>query len=154
MTDALWSRPHHDGSTTYVPESNPNLGGKVTVFLRVPRTSDVTSAWVRVICDGEPELVRAAVDRHASLQWAGVRDVAAVRCLSAASFVPGEPYKMMDENRRSASIALRNDLLVPRVWSELALADVLIQRAMRSQRAAHSAPREPVRFLYVDRGRG
>lgn len=64
MTDTVWSQPHHDGSTIYVPEPNPRLGGKVTVFLRVPRTSDVTSAWVRVINDGEPELVRATVDRQ------------------------------------------------------------------------------------------
>jgi alpha-glucosidase len=34
------------------------------VFLRVPRASDVTSAWVRVIEDGEPELVAAVVDRQ------------------------------------------------------------------------------------------
>jgi alpha-glucosidase len=64
MTDALWSQPHHDGSEMYVPEPNPRLGGRVKVFLRVPRTSDVTSAWVRVINDGEPELVRATIDRQ------------------------------------------------------------------------------------------
>ncbi|WP_372525898.1 hypothetical protein [Piscinibacter sp.] len=64
MTDTSWSQPHHDGSATYVPEPNPALGGMVDVFLRVPRTSDVTSAWVRVINDGEPELVQASVDRQ------------------------------------------------------------------------------------------
>ena len=64
MTDTAWSRPHHDGSATYVPDPNPKLGGKVNVLLRVPRTSDVTSAWVRVINDGEPELVRATIDRQ------------------------------------------------------------------------------------------
>ncbi len=64
MTTALWSQPHHDGSELYVPEPNPKLGGTVRVFLRVPRTSDVTSAWARVLCDGEPELVRAVVDRQ------------------------------------------------------------------------------------------
>lgn len=64
MTDALWSQPHHDGSATYVPEANPALGASVDVFLRVPRTSDVTSAWVRVINDGEPELVPASIDRR------------------------------------------------------------------------------------------
>ena len=52
MTAALWSHPHHDGSALYVPEPNPKLGGEVTVLLRVPRTSDVTSAWLRVINDG------------------------------------------------------------------------------------------------------
>ena len=61
MIEALWSLPHHDGSAIYVPEPHAKLGGKVAVFLRVPRTSDVTNAWVRVINDGEPELVAATV---------------------------------------------------------------------------------------------
>lgn len=60
----LWQLPHHDGSETYAPEQTPKLGGKVTVFLRVPRASDVTRAWVRVLCDGEPELVHATADRQ------------------------------------------------------------------------------------------
>jgi alpha-glucosidase len=64
IADYLWSQPHHDGSETYVPDPNPKLGGKVTVFLRVPRASEVSSAWVRVINDGEPELIRAEVDRQ------------------------------------------------------------------------------------------
>jgi alpha-glucosidase len=64
MIEADWFQPHHDGSATYVPDPNPKLGGMVTVFLRVPRMSDVTSAWVRVINDGEPELVHATVDRQ------------------------------------------------------------------------------------------
>lgn len=64
MTDGIWSLPHHDGSALYVPEPNPRLGGTATVLLRVPHTSDVSSAWVRVINDGEPELVRAEVDRR------------------------------------------------------------------------------------------
>ncbi len=64
MPIAQWSQPHHDGSPTYVPEPTPTLGGTVPVLLRVPRSSDVTSAWVRVIEDGEPELVRARVDRE------------------------------------------------------------------------------------------
>jgi alpha-glucosidase len=64
MMETIWSRPHHDGSELYVPEPNPHLGGKTTVLLRVPVTSDVTNAWVRVIIDGEPELVRATLDRR------------------------------------------------------------------------------------------
>lgn len=64
MIAAPWSQPHHDGSTVYVPEPTPDLGGTVPVFLRVPKASDVTSAWVRVIEDGEPELVKATVDRQ------------------------------------------------------------------------------------------
>jgi len=64
MLDTTWFQPHHDGAALYVPDPTPKLGGKVTVFLRVPRTSDVTSAWARVLCDGEPELVPAAIDRQ------------------------------------------------------------------------------------------
>ncbi len=64
MNDGEWARPHHDGSVTYVPEQTPTLGGSMPVFLRVPRASDVTAAWVRVIEDGEPELVAAVVDRQ------------------------------------------------------------------------------------------
>lgn len=61
---AVWSQPHHDGSPLYVPDASPRLGGRVDVLLRVPRASDVSNAWVRVISDGEPELVRAAPDRQ------------------------------------------------------------------------------------------
>lgn len=64
MTDFVWSHPHHDGSETYVPEMKPQLGGRTTVFLRVPHASDVTRAWVRVIVNGEPELISATVDRQ------------------------------------------------------------------------------------------
>jgi alpha-glucosidase len=64
MNAAAWSQPHHDGSQVYVPDPNPRLGGKVDVLLRVPRTSDVSRAWVRVINDGEPELIEARVDRQ------------------------------------------------------------------------------------------
>lgn len=60
--DQSWTLPHHDGSPLYVPEPNPSLGGTVTVRLRVPRAGNVTTAWARVIVDGEPELVEARVD--------------------------------------------------------------------------------------------
>src|SRR6476646_2515568 len=64
MSGAQWLFPHHDGSETYVPEPHARLGGTVDVLLRVPHGSDVTSAWVRVINDGEPELVAASLDRR------------------------------------------------------------------------------------------
>jgi hypothetical protein len=59
----LWDQPHHDGSEPYVPDPPRWLGEQDSVLLRVPRTSDVTSAWLRVLIDGEPELVEATVDR-------------------------------------------------------------------------------------------
>ena len=64
MSDAMWLLPHHDGSEIYVPEPNPAINNTISLFLRVPHASDVTSAWVRVISNGEPELVRATVDRR------------------------------------------------------------------------------------------
>ncbi len=63
MIDAAWALPHHDGSALYVPEPTPVLGGLVTVLVRVPRVSDVSRVWVRVLEDGEPELIRLVVDR-------------------------------------------------------------------------------------------
>lgn len=63
MAELVWSQPHHDGSALYVPNPHPKLGGRVTVLLRVPCPSNVTNVWVRVLSDGEPELVRATVDR-------------------------------------------------------------------------------------------
>lgn len=60
---ALWSQPHHDGSALYVPEPTPRLGGRFDVLLRVPQASDVGQAWVRVLNDGEPELIAATLDR-------------------------------------------------------------------------------------------
>ncbi len=62
--ESVWSQPHHDGSALYVPEPRLRLGGTVSVFLRVPRGSDVSAAWARNIIDGEPELVQAVVDRQ------------------------------------------------------------------------------------------
>ena len=59
-----YSQPHHDGSETYVPDPTPDLGEKVDVFLRIPRMSDVRRAWVRVVVDGEPELICATADRQ------------------------------------------------------------------------------------------
>lgn len=60
----LWSLPHHDGSAMYVPQPQLVLGAESTVLLRVPRASDVTRAWVRVVSDGEPGLIEATIDRQ------------------------------------------------------------------------------------------
>jgi len=49
MADMVCSQPHHDGSALYVPDPYPRLGGRVTVLFRVPRPSDVTNAWVRLL---------------------------------------------------------------------------------------------------------
>ena len=64
MAETLWDQPHHDGSAVHVPDPNLRLGGRIDVLLRVPRSSGVGRAWVRVVNDGEPELVEASVDRQ------------------------------------------------------------------------------------------
>ena len=64
MARTLWSSPHHDGSATYVSDLAPDVGDTVTVFLRVPRTSGVTQALLRVYVDGEQDLIATTVDRE------------------------------------------------------------------------------------------
>lgn len=75
MTEPAWSMPHQDGSKLYVPEPNPRLDGKVAVRLRAPRAGDVSRAWVRVLADGEPELVPAAVLGSGLVGLAGTADL-------------------------------------------------------------------------------
>ena len=43
----FWGSPHHDGSATYVADLHPDLGDRVDVYLRIPRTSDVTDVLLR-----------------------------------------------------------------------------------------------------------
>jgi len=62
MPVPFWSDPHHDGSL--VSDPHPTLGASTAVFLRIPRASDTSRAWVRLVVDGEPELVAATVDRQ------------------------------------------------------------------------------------------
>ena len=64
MARTLWSSPHHDGSATYVSDLAPDVGDTVTVFLRVPRTSGVTQALLRMYVDGEQDLIATTVDRE------------------------------------------------------------------------------------------
>ncbi len=64
MTQHLWTQPHHDGSSLYVSDPAPSLGDTVTVFLRLPRYGDVTTALVRTMVDGEQVLVPATLDRQ------------------------------------------------------------------------------------------
>lgn len=93
MANSVWHQPHHDGSELYVPEPNPQLGGSADVLLRVPRASDVTVAWVRVINDGEPELVRATVDRQdARDTWLRARLPVVNPVVSYRWLLDGGPY--------------------------------------------------------------
>ncbi|MBT8225415.1 MAG: glycoside hydrolase family 13 protein [Dactylosporangium sp.] len=54
----MW--PHHDGSALHVSDLAPDVGGRVTVFLRAP--TDVRGVVVRYTPDGEPAYVEAAMD--------------------------------------------------------------------------------------------
>ena len=60
----LLAQPHHDGSEAYVPEAPAELGGDVSVLLRVPKVSAADAVAVRYVRDGEPQVARAAVDRE------------------------------------------------------------------------------------------
>ncbi len=52
---------HHDGSTRYVSNPDPDLGETVTVWATVP--PDVREVYVRSTPDGEPHFARARHDR-------------------------------------------------------------------------------------------
>ena len=54
---------HHDGSERYVSHPAPQLGEKVTLWLRVPRHQSADQVWVRTAPDGEPHWDEAVVDR-------------------------------------------------------------------------------------------
>lgn len=58
-----WPTPHHDGSELYVPDPRPELGDRVTVFVRVPHAAGVTRVVVRSVRDGEPHHEAAQMDR-------------------------------------------------------------------------------------------
>ena len=47
-------KPHHDGSELYVSNASPKIGESVILKVRVPKTSDVQSAYIRIMQDGEP----------------------------------------------------------------------------------------------------
>ena len=51
---ALLAQPHHDGSEAYVPETPAELGGDVTVLLRVPKAARADAVAVRYMRDGDP----------------------------------------------------------------------------------------------------
>ncbi|MEV0612662.1 glycoside hydrolase family 13 protein [Nonomuraea sp. NPDC050404] len=60
--------PHHDGSALYVSDQRPELGSRVTLWLRAPLAAGVTAVHVRAVHDGEPRFFEASADesrRHA-----------------------------------------------------------------------------------------
>ncbi len=54
---------HHDGSRLYVSTQEPTLGEVVTVRLRLPKGSAVSSAHIRYVVDAEPAWKTATVER-------------------------------------------------------------------------------------------
>jgi alpha-glucosidase len=54
-------QPHHDGSMVSTPA--PAIGDTVTMWLRVPHASSVSSVHVRYVRDGEPAWVEGRLDR-------------------------------------------------------------------------------------------
>jgi alpha-glucosidase len=61
---ALLTRPHHDGSESYVLERPDTLGAQAVVRVRVPRGTPVDDVVLRYLRDGEPRAVRAEVDEE------------------------------------------------------------------------------------------
>lgn len=59
----LLSQPSHDGSPRYVPQSAPELGETVSVFVRAPAAAGVRRVHVRTTPDAEPVFHEATVDR-------------------------------------------------------------------------------------------
>jgi alpha-glucosidase len=60
---SLLALPHHDGSQTYVPEQEPVLGSRVSLFVVAPASAGVTSVYARTTPDGDPRFAVAVVDR-------------------------------------------------------------------------------------------
>lgn len=64
MTGSELDRPHHDGSALYVSNPYPDLGDRVTLFVRVPHAAGVSRVLVRSTPDAEPHFEEARVDRR------------------------------------------------------------------------------------------
>lgn len=47
-------QPHHDGSELYVSNSAPELGERITLKVRVPKSDPAKQLFVRILQDGEP----------------------------------------------------------------------------------------------------
>ena len=45
---------HHDGSELYVSNRAPQLGEKVTLRIRVPKSDPAKEVFIRILQDGEP----------------------------------------------------------------------------------------------------
>ena len=83
----LSSRPHHDGSASYVPDQRPDLGDEVDVLVRTHRDDAVETVAVRWVTDGEPGFGAARIDRTDG-QWTWWR--ATVRAAN-----PCTPYRFL-----------------------------------------------------------
>lgn len=66
----LLDDPHHDGSETYVSTSEPSLGDRVTVRVRVPLVNAERGVHLRTVRDGEPRMSPARlVTTTATDRW-------------------------------------------------------------------------------------
>ena len=50
--------PHHDGSELYVSNAAPEIGQKVTLKVRAPKSYQFTESYIRVYEDGEPRIYK------------------------------------------------------------------------------------------------
>jgi len=59
----MLDQPYHDGSMLHVPCGEPSLDQTIPVFVRVPRSWGATAVRLRVVYDGDPRVLPAAIDR-------------------------------------------------------------------------------------------
>ena len=57
-------QPHHDGSPLHVSDPDPDLGDRVTVWVRAPAAAEVSEVHLRALADAEPFWSAAVPDRR------------------------------------------------------------------------------------------
>jgi alpha-glucosidase len=72
---SLLDQPHHDGSAVHVPTGSVAPDAAVPVRVRVPHAAGVRGVWLRTVCDGEPRLVEARLDKPGDDEDVYVADV-------------------------------------------------------------------------------
>ena len=70
--------PHHDGSELYVSTSQPRLGERVQLRVRVPHASGFTRVLIRTVLDGEHRFLETVAERRTDTEtwWCGELEIA------------------------------------------------------------------------------
>ncbi|MDO5502287.1 MAG: glycoside hydrolase family 13 protein [Actinomycetia bacterium] len=69
--------PHHDGSELYVSSSQPRLGERVRLRVRVPHTCGFTRVLVRTVLDGEHRFLETVAEARTEAEtwWCGELEI-------------------------------------------------------------------------------